>query len=305
MIASLRNLLRPREATVRPAIPAGQRAYAVGDIHGRLDLFAALIAAIDADDAARNAGGGPAETTVILLGDLVDRGPDSAGVLRLAREWGERRRVRILAGNHEEMMLGALESVEMLRRFVNPIGGGRETLISFGISPQDYARASWEELQHMARTAIDADMLDFLHSFEEQISIGDYCFVHAGIRPGVALDEQTGPDLRWIREPFLSTPASHGAVIVHGHTIQDEPQIRPNRIGLDTGAYASGRLTALGLEGEARWLLSAQGRQERQEGDEASPGDTAGGDTAGGDTAGGDTAGGEQGAITIVRRDGA
>ena len=255
MIASLRNLLRPREAKILPAIPAGQRAYAIGDIHGRLDLFSALVDAIDADDAAR----APAVTTIILLGDLVDRGPDSAGVLRLARQWGERRRVRILAGNHEEMMLGALDSVDMLRRFVNPIGGGRETLLSFGISPQDYARASWEELQAMARAAIDADTLAFVQGFEQQIVLGDYCFVHAGIRPGVALTEQIGADLRWIREPFLSTPASHGAVIVHGHTIEDEPQFRPNRIGLDTGAYASGRLTALGLEGGARWLLCAQG----------------------------------------------
>ena len=254
MIASLRNLLRPREARILPAIPDGQRVYAIGDIHGRLDLFAALVAAIDADDAARP----PADTTIILLGDLVDRGPDSAGVLALARQWGERRRVRILAGNHEEMMLGAIESVDMLRRFVHPVGGGRETLLSFGSSPQDYAEATWEQLLEMARAAIDPDTLAFLRSFEELISIGDYCFVHAGIRPGVALDEQAGSDLRWIREPFLSAPASHGAVIVHGHTIKDEPQIRDNRIGLDTGAYVSGCLTALGLEGERRWLLRAQ-----------------------------------------------
>ena len=169
MIASLRNLLRPREAKDLPAIPAGQRVYAVGDIHGRLDLFSALVGAIDADDAARP----PAQTTIILLGDLVDRGPDSAGVLRLARQWGERRLVRILAGNHEEMMLGALGSVEALRRFVNPIGGGRETLLSFGISEQDYSRASWEELQDMARAAIDPDTLAFIRGFEQMIVIGD------------------------------------------------------------------------------------------------------------------------------------
>lgn len=267
MIASLRNLLRPREARGLPSVPPGTRVYAVGDIHGRLDLFSALVGAIDADDAARNIGRPAADTTVILLGDLVDRGPDSAGVLRLARHWGTRRRVRILAGNHEEMMLGALDSVDMLRRFVNPIGGGRETLLSFGISPQDYARASWEELQDMARAVIDAETLAFIRGFENLITIGDYGFVHAGIRPGVALEEQIGPDLRWIREPFLSTPASHGAVIVHGHTIDEEPQIRPNRIGLDTGAYTSGRLTAMGLEGEARWLLRAQAPAEGASGD--------------------------------------
>jgi serine/threonine protein phosphatase 1 len=254
MIASIRRLLRTREAAPLPAIPEGERVYAIGDIHGRLDLFSALVDAIDADDATHP----PANTTVILLGDLVDRGPDSAGVLDLARQWGERRRVRILAGNHEEMMLGALESIDVLRRFVHAGAGGRETLLSFGISPEDYDRSTWEELLEMARAAIDAGTLAFLNSFEELIAIGDYCFVHAGIRPGVALGEQTGPDLRWIREPFLSAAGSHGSVIVHGHTIDDDPQIRPNRIGLDTGAYASGRLTAIGLEGTARWLLTAQ-----------------------------------------------
>ena len=259
MIASIRNLLRPREATPAPAIPAGERVYAIGDIHGRLDLFAALMAAIDADDAARQRQSQvPIETTVILLGDLVDRGPDSAGVLARTREWSRWRRVRVLAGNHEEMMLGALDNIEILRHFVNQGGGGRETLLSFGISPQDYARASWEDLQDMARAVIDAETLAFMRGFEEQIVIGDYCFVHAGIRPGVALEEQKALDLRWIREPFLSATASHGAVIVHGHTIYEEPLIRPNRIGLDTGAYASGRLTAMGLEGTTRWLLSAQ-----------------------------------------------
>ena len=154
-------------------------------------------------------------------------------------------------------MLGALDNIEILRHFVNQGGGGRETLLSFGISPQDYARASWEDLQDMARAVIDAETLAFMRGFEEQIVIGDYCFVHAGIRPGVALEEQKALDLRWIREPFLSATASHGAVIVHGHTIYEEPLIRPNRIGLDTGAYASGRLTAMGLEGTTRWLLSA------------------------------------------------
>lgn len=260
MIASLRNLLRPREAAPQPAIPAGERVYAIGDIHGRLDLFAALAAAIDADDAARAS----AQTTVILLGDLVDRGPDSAGVLAHARAWGGRRRVRVLAGNHEEMMLGALDSIEILRHFLR--AGGRETLLSFGIAPRAYLEATYEEVQDMARAAIDAETLAYVRGFEERIVIGDYCFVHAGIRPGVAIEEQAGADLRWIREPFLSTPVSHGSVIVHGHTIEDEPQIRQNRIGLDTGAYASGRLTAMGLEGTTRWLLSTQSQDGAPDG---------------------------------------
>ena len=256
LIAALRNFLRRRKSSAAPlpAIPHKQRVYAIGDIHGRLDLFSALGHAIEADNATRAA----ADSTVILLGDLVDRGPDSAGVLALARQWGAMRRVRILAGNHEEMMLRSLESVDMLRRFVSSSAGGRETLLSFGISQQDYDPASWEELLEMARAAVPIETLDFIRSFEAMITVGDYCFVHAGIRPGVALAAQAASDLRWIREPFLSSDESHGPVIVHGHTIDDAPQIRPNRIGLDTGAYSSGKLTAMGLEGTARWLITAQ-----------------------------------------------
>ena len=106
--------------------------------------------------------------------------------------------------------------------------------------------------------AIPEDDLDFIRSFEDSITIGDYLFVHAGIDPGTPLDAQRTGDLRWIREPFLSHPDCFGPVVVHGHTITDKPQIRHNRIGLDTGAYRSGRLTALGLQGTARWLIEVQ-----------------------------------------------
>jgi serine/threonine protein phosphatase 1 len=106
--------------------------------------------------------------------------------------------------------------------------------------------------------AIPARMIDFIRTFEDQVQIGDYLFVHAGIAPTVGLEAQKRSDLRWIREPFLSHEGWHGAVVVHGHTISDDPQVRENRIGIDTGAYASGVLTALGLEGDQRWLISAR-----------------------------------------------
>ncbi len=232
-------------------MPAGQRAYAVGDIHGRADLFAELIAAIDADDAAR----GPAETTVILLGDLIDRGPDSAGVIRLAREWQARRQVRILAGNHEEMFLDALQKPEVMRHFLR--FGGRETLLSYPIDPLEYTRAELDEVIGLAHAAIPAQDIAFIQSFEDQVALGDYLFVHAGIRPGVPLDDQRQSDLRWIREPFLDYPESFGPVVIHGHTITEQAEIRSNRIGIDTGAYRSGRLTALGLENTQRWFIGA------------------------------------------------
>jgi serine/threonine protein phosphatase 1 len=252
MLKSLRSLFRAPESAPTAAMPAGTRAYALGDIHGRADLFAALIASVEADDAAR----GAAETTMILLGDLVDRGPDSARVIALARDWQNRRPVRILMGNHEEMFLEALESDEVLRHFLR--FGGRETLLSYPIDAADYARAELAETRAIALAAIPEADLAFIRSFEDQVRLGDYLFVHAGIRPGVPLEDQRSGDLRWIRETFLNHPASFGPVVVHGHTIFAEPEVRHNRIGIDTGAYTSGRLTALGLEGTARWTIEAR-----------------------------------------------
>ena len=252
MLKRLRTLFGPDSSGPLPSVPAGERIYAVGDVHGRLDLFEAIIAAIDADDAACR----PAQTTVILLGDLIDRGPDSAGVIAAARAWGERRAVRILLGNHEEMLLRALDSDEVMRHFLRY--GGRETVLSYLPEPEHYHRAELAEARALMETAIPDHDLDFIRSFEDCIAVGDYLFVHAGVDPDTPMDAQRPGDLRWIREPFLSHAASFGPVVVHGHTITDKPVIRHNRIGLDTGAYRSGRLTALGLQGTARWLIEAQ-----------------------------------------------
>ncbi|WP_022676013.1 metallophosphoesterase family protein [Novosphingobium sp. B-7] len=245
-------------------VPAGQRVYAVGDIHGRLDLFEQMISLIEADDAARG-DHSMVKTTVILLGDLIDRGPDSAGVIDTARAWAQRRRVRILAGNHEEMFLGAFERDETLRHFLRH--GGRETLLSYPIDPEDYARMTLEELRAAMPDFVPQADIAFLRGLEDQIRIGDYVFVHAGIRPGVALDEQVPGDMRWIRGEFIADRTPRDFAVVHGHTIVDEPELSPLRVGIDTGAYASGRLTAVGLEGAERWLLVAQ-----DESAEASPG---------------------------------
>lgn len=256
MILSLRRKLMPAKPAPAPLrmVPPGQRVYAIGDIHGRADLFSAMMASIEDDDQRR----GPARlgTTVVLLGDLVDRGPDSAGVLRMAREWQGRRTVRIIAGNHEEMLLRSLDDLESLRHLLR--FGGRETVMSFGMSAADYERADYQTVQTALRAGIDDGLRAFIEGFEDQIRIGDYLFVHAGINPELALEEQTTADTRWIREPFLSWAADHGVVVVHGHTITEQVEITPNRIGIDTGAYASGQLTALGLEGPNRWLISAE-----------------------------------------------
>lgn len=261
MIRRFRQMFAPAELETAPraAVPPGERVYAVGDIHGRLDLFAELIAAIDADDARR----GPADTTVVLLGDLIDRGPDSAGVIAAARAWGERRKVRVLHGNHEEMFLASFEDADVLRHFLRY--GGKETVLSYPIDRNGYRELSLEELQQRMRAAVPQEDLDYLRATEDAIVIGDYLFVHAGIRPGVPLAEQKTRDLRWIRERFIAHEGHHDHVVVHGHTITAEVEEMPNRIGIDTGAFMSGRLTALGLEGSQRWYLTARDANARAE----------------------------------------
>lgn len=251
MFQALRQIFARGADAQAAAIPPGERVYAVGDIHGRRDLFEVLVEAIDADDAAA----GPAQSTVVLLGDLVDRGADSAGVIALARAWQSRRRVRILGGNHEEMFLRGFEELEMFRHFLRH--GGRETVLSYGIDRGAFLAAELAEAQQLMRNHVPAEDIVFLESFEDMVKIGDYLFVHAGIDPRVPLDAQRRQDLRWIREPFLSHAESHGPVVVHGHTITDEPEDCGNRIGIDTGAFMSGRLTALVLEGTGRRYIEA------------------------------------------------
>jgi serine/threonine protein phosphatase 1 len=254
MFARLKQLFAdPTPEAPNASVPPGQRIYAVGDIHGRRDLFEKLIEAIEEDDRTASL----TDTTVILLGDLVDRGPDSAGVLERARDWQQQRHVRILAGNHEEMFLESFESEQVLRHFLRH--GGRETVLSFGLEPELFRTASLEEVQALMDVAVPHDIRAFVRGFEDTIEVGDYLFVHAGIDPSRPIEGQSPDTLRWIREPFLSHSEPFPKVVVHGHTIHEEVQDRGNRIGIDTGAFASGRLTALVLEGtQRRYLETAQ-----------------------------------------------
>lgn len=234
------------------AIPEGQRVYAIGDIHGCDDQLADLLDRIAADEASR--GGPPA--LLVFLGDLVDRGPKSSQVVqRLIDLQHTRGNCRFIAGNHEEVFVRALSGDLKTLRFFIRIGGDA-TLKSYGISESEYRDADFAELMTLAQRSVPAEHLSFIDSFEQIIRIGDYVFVHAGIRPQVALDEQKTSDLRWIREEFLEAD-DYGVdgVIVHGHTIFDSVAYGPNRIGIDTGSYAGGPLTALGLERSERWIL--------------------------------------------------
>ncbi len=256
MLKFIKSIFSERDEEDQASIPVGQRVYAVGDIHGRLDLFESLIEAIEHDDAQA----GTAATTVVLLGDLVDRGPDSAGVVRRARAWQQQRDVRILCGNHEEMFLNSFENEDMMRHFLRH--GGKETVASYGVALKKLTAGSVAEAQQLMRAAVPPEEHEYISSFEDMIRIGGYVFVHAGIDPEMPLDNQRKQDLRWIREPFLSHSEPYDIVVVHGHTICDQPEDMGNRIGIDTGAYTSGRLTALVLEGSRRRYIEAVQRED-------------------------------------------
>lgn len=244
------------EQSVRvPRIPEGQRVYAIGDVHGRFDLLVALVDRIRADNRAR----GAAEVHVVMLGDLVDRGAQSAQVIEFLRaQQGGFAEFHFVSGNHEEAMLASLATDADPDTTGWLDYGGYQTMASYGVDAEALDLHG-PALAATLRRGIPNTHIDFISGFVDRVLIGDYLFVHAGIRPGVALDRQTVEDMRWIREPFLEDARDHGVVVVHGHSIRPEPEFRANRIGIDTGAWRSGILTALGLESDQRWLLVEEG----------------------------------------------
>jgi serine/threonine protein phosphatase 1 len=237
-----------------PAGVRGWRAYAVGDVHGRLDLLDQLLAKIEHDLKDRPAR----KVLLIFVGDLIDRGPNSAQVVERLRTYNHPNvRTLFILGNHEEVLLrilaGDAELITKWRWF-----GGTECLNSYGVDTVKLAAMSVDDALEVIRAAIPKKHVEFLESFDDSCRFGDYLFVHAGIRPGVEIDQQKQSDLRWIREAFLFDETDHGFVVVHGHTIRPEVEVRTNRIGIDTGAYQSGILTALAIEGSESWFLDTR-----------------------------------------------
>lgn len=235
------------------SLPQGDRVYAIGDIHGRFDLYQDLLGKIEADNATR----GKASTSIILLGDLIDRGADSAKVVDHARCWDRSfAQMWVLLGNHEASLLAVLKGeTDWIDSWLGY--GGRETLISYGVSSDLLARGDTDEISTAAVLHVPDSHHDWLKDCPTVLQRGDYIFAHAGIRPGVSLPDQKVKDLLWIRSEFLDSEQDHGAIIVHGHSISPQPENLPNRIGIDTGAYFSNTLTALGLEGSARWFIQS------------------------------------------------
>jgi len=235
--------------------PQGCRAYVIGDVHGRLDLLTELMGRIERDIAAAPG----LRHVVVFLGDLIDRGPNSKGVIDFL-SWHKPQDYKViyLMGNHEETFLSVLNgdrgALTQWFRF-----GGRECVKSYGVTDLLRIEHAPRELLNDIIAAVPRRHREFIESFDDSFRFGDYVCVHAGIRPGLALEEQDPHDLRWIREEFMESSADHGFVTVHGHTVVAEPEEASNRISIDTGAWQTGRLTALVIEGETRRFIITEG----------------------------------------------
>lgn len=238
--------------------PPGRRLYAVGDVHGRLDLLDDLLGRIRDDLRAH-----PVSTAaLVFLGDLIDRGPDSNGVIERVRTLSVPGKAAfpgktaVLLGNHEEMLLRALAGEPGVAH--DWLGfGGDACVESYGLDAASLQAIDERRVAEVLAAAIPPAHVAFLKGFGDTVGFGDYLMVHAGIRPGVAIEDQAPHDLRWIRQPFLSDSHDHGVMVIHGHTISDGVDQRSNRIGIDTGAYQTGILTAAVVEkSELRFLAT-------------------------------------------------
>lgn len=253
MLSLIRKIFK-KSPCVAYRLPPGSRVYAVGDIHGRADLLKNMHRLIEKDAACDPVQ----ENVLVYLGDYIDRGLYIREVLDMLCFDGLPgfRRV-FLKGNHEEMMLDFLENPELLETWVQL--GGQATLMSYGVkvSSSDFSRDMAETAKKSLIDALPSEHLSFLKRLKVCFELGNYLFVHAGIKPGKSLSEQVPEDLLWIREDFLSCDEYFEARIVHGHSIVSRPEILPNRINVDTGAYASGKLSCVVLEeNRARMLIT-------------------------------------------------
>ena len=249
------DFLRRRQPRMRdaPSVPPATRVYAIGDVHGQLAALTRLIAMIRDD-----AGNAPVARRVgVFLGDYVDRGLESRGVIDflLGRPLPGFETV-FLKGNHDVWLLAFLEDAGVGPEWLN--AGGQATLLSYGVAvpPGPKGATQLESTREAFARVLPAAHRVFLEGLRLRHVEGDYAFVHAGIRPGVPLDDQQEGDLLWIRDEFTEDWSDHGIMVVHGHSVSERPVVRDNRIGIDTGAYATGRLTCLVLEGPSRRFLT-------------------------------------------------
>jgi serine/threonine protein phosphatase 1 len=219
------------------------RVYVVGDVHGRADLLTSVLARIDQDRRRRRID----NAVQVFLGDYIDRGPHSREVIDALIVRRKQSPVVCLKGNHEAIALRALTDSKALQKWLQL--GARDTLISYGVTPPTTANhRDADETVRAMRTAMPENHKRFISGLALSITCGDFFLSHAGVRPGIPLSLQHQRDLLWIRDDFLQYKGSLGKVVVHGHTPVSVPEVLPNRINIDTGAYATGRLTCLVLE---------------------------------------------------------
>ncbi len=236
-----------------PTLPDGLRLYVIGDIHGRLDLLTGLFEKITVhNDASQSED---IEIIEIFLGDYIDRGLQSKEVVEWLCSSKPIGNTRIfLKGNHEATLLSFLDDPDILNAWSH--FGGLETLSSYGVDLKPLRQMNGlEQIQKSFARQLPAEHLRFFQNLQLSVNFGDYFFVHAGIRPGIPLEEQREEDMLWIREPFLESDANHGKIIVHGHTPVNEPELWSNRINIDTGAFLTNKLTCLVLEKSSKKCL--------------------------------------------------
>ncbi|WP_345167016.1 metallophosphoesterase family protein [Sphingomonas daechungensis] len=243
--------LRRSRPELRYGVPRGVCVYAIGDVHGCLEPLERLLEKIERDLRTHDF-----QSHLVLLGDLIDRGPQSAGVIeRLRHAPAPVDRVHFVMGNHEESMLnclaGDIRAYEPWLRY-----GGVETLQSYGLDSHDILAEGFD-VGAAIKAAVPASHRNFIRKFKDQVRIGDCLFVHAGIRPGIPLDQQVPADLHWIRKEFLGDASDHGVTVIHGHTIVPRVQVRTNRVAVDTGCYLTGELSAVRVERTAVSILTS------------------------------------------------
>jgi serine/threonine protein phosphatase 1 len=245
----MRSGSKLRSQQRQPRLPEGLRIYAIGDVHGRADLLERLFGLIDADLARRP----PERTLHVMLGDYVDRGPASRAVIDAILARADRRELVALKGNHDALLLQALDEPTSIGDWL--LMHGVETLASYGLTSASVAGGKLSDLSRAFAMALPASHLEFFRGLRPSFSCGDFFFAHAGVRPGIDLGRQSEKDLLWIRQDFLRHEGDFGKVVVHGHTPVRDVERRRNRVGIDTAAYATGKLTALVIEGNDLRLI--------------------------------------------------
>lgn len=252
MLTSLPGIDRLRLSGRVPALPDGIRVYAIGDVHGRLDLLDQLLRQISADIQQR-----PVERALhVFLGDYIDRGPSSRQTIDRLIELGQASEAIFLKGNHEQIAIRCLVDPDLFEQWMRL--GGLETLASYGVVPHLHKPRAIAELQTAFHAALSPSHLRFYRQLKPCFECGDFFFVHAGVRPGIALSSQKESDLLWIREEFLASTQDHGKIVVHGHTPGPTAWSEANRINIDTGAFATDCLTCLVIEGRSLSVIDTR-----------------------------------------------